>query len=137
MAKSHSDWRGHVPTGEVTFRLIRPCLVTRVLPLRVTRVIQQGRGRRLPHSRSLENAPETLIQRIKDLVAHMLKSPAMWDAVVRFAEDVMSAKEKVERHGQRDEGVAQSRRWGAGRRRWIASKGRMLHYVRFILRSGR
>lgn len=50
-----------------------------------------------------------------DMVAHMLEALAMWDAIVRFAKDVMLAKEEAESHWQGDERVAPSRWWQARR----------------------
>lgn len=51
----------------------------------------------------------------------MLEVPAMWGAIIRFVEYIMSAKDEVERDRQWEEGVAWSRRWWAGRAELIGS----------------
>ena len=74
----------------------------------------------LVRCKAFDGEREALVQRIgdfapSDLVSRMLESPAAWDAVVRFAEAVMSAKEEAERAWQRKRGIAPSRRGRAGR----------------------
>jgi len=73
----------------------------------------------LVRCRAFESDREALVKRIddlnpSDLVPHMLESSAMWDAIVRFAESVMSVKEVVERARQREVRVVSSRRRPAG-----------------------
>lgn len=84
-----------------------------VPPSRVVRVKQRAGGQRLPHICSPTRASECSVGvRPKRWRSHRWM---VWDAVVRFTKDVVSAKEETERSRQRPKGVAPSRRWRPGR----------------------
>lgn len=69
----------------------------------------------LVHCEAFDGERERLVRKIGPfdpggLVPLMLESPANWDAVSRFAREVMTAKEEAERERQARQGIAPSRR---------------------------
>lgn len=97
----------------------QPCLVTPVLPLQAARVKQRGGGRRLLRSRSLPSIREcsggARPKNRRPPPDQPTEAMAMRDAVARFAEDIISAKEEVECDRQLDKGGTPSGRWRISR----------------------